>query len=119
MAQSIYDNEIVPVLEDKNLIYVNNSDDTDAILKETALTAILASRLDTPDKEGLYQYITNNYSRKVLINVEKLLVIIEEFDKLPATDVAFSYEYDANTYDEKIANGVQLLSPYLQRCLTN
>lgn len=106
MAQSIYDNEIVPVLEDKKpYIRVNNSDDTDTILKETALTAILASRLDTPDKEGLYQYITNNYSRKVLINVEKLLVIIEEFDKLPATDVAFSYEYDANTYDEKIANG--------------
>ncbi|HZK26251.1 MAG TPA: alpha-2-macroglobulin family protein, partial [Thermoclostridium sp.] len=59
MAQSIYDTEVVPVLEDKKpYIRVNNSDDTDMILKETALAAVLASKLDAPHKEGLYQYIT-------------------------------------------------------------
>lgn len=106
-AQSIYDNEIVPVLEDKKpYVRVKASDDLDTILKETALAAVLASKLDTPHKEGLYQYISNNYSRKILINAEKLLVILEELEKLPSKDVLFTYEYDGNTYSEKIINGM-------------
>ena len=80
-------------------------DDPDNILKDTALAAVLASRLDTKDKEGLFQYITNNYSRKILVNVEKLLVILEEYVKLPATEVEFTYTYDGKTYTENMKDG--------------
>ena len=105
-ARSIYDSEIAPVLENKNpYVRVKTTDDTDAILKETALAAVLASKLDTPHKEGLYEYIVNNYSKKILINAEKLLVIMEELNKLTSADVSFTYVYDGNTYSKKIVDG--------------
>ena len=105
-AQNIYDSEIVPLLEDKKpYTRVVTSDDTDTILRETALAAVLATKLDTPQKEGLYQYIVDNYSRKILVNAEKLLVIMDELKELPATEASFTYEYDGNTYSEKIVNG--------------
>lgn len=105
-AQGIYDNEIVPVLEVKKpYVRVKTSDDTDLILKETALAAVLAAKLDTPHREGLYQYIADNYSKKILVNAEKLLVITEEFRKLSSDDVSFTYEYDGSTFSEKITNG--------------
>lgn len=106
VAQRIYSEKIVPLLENqKPYIRVKESDDPDTILKDTALAAVLASRLDTKDKEGLFQYITNNYSRKILVNVEKLLVILEEYVKLPATEVEFTYTYDGKTYTENMKDG--------------
>lgn len=105
-AQSIYNNEIAPYFEEKApYIRVKTSDDTDTILKETALAAVLASRLDAPQKDGLYRYIVSNYSDKILVNAEKLLVIMEELNKLTPSEVSFTYEYDGNTYSEKISNG--------------
>jgi len=105
-AEKIYSEKVAPVLERKSpYIRVLNSDDTDEILKDTALAAVLASRLDLPDKEGLFNYIVSNYSRKVLVSAEKLMYVIEEYEKLPDTDVEFTYEYDGNTYTEKISGG--------------
>ncbi len=105
-AQNIYNSAVVPVMEIKKpYTRVKTSGDPDTILKETALAAVLASRLDTPHKDGLYEYIVSNYSRKILVNAEKLLVIIEEFNKLSPEDVTFTYEYDGNTYSEKITDG--------------
>jgi tetratricopeptide (TPR) repeat protein len=105
-AEKIYNEKVAPVLENKSpYIRVKNSDDTDEILKDTALAAVLASRLDMPDKEGLFEYAAGNYSRKILINAEKLMYVIEEYEKLPSTDVEFTYEYDGNTYTEKISGG--------------
>lgn len=106
VAQRIYDEKIVPLLENqKPYVRLKESDDPDEILKDTALAAVLASRLDTEDKEGLFQYITNNYSRKILVNVEKLLMILEEYTKLPASEVEFTYTYDGNTYTETLKDG--------------
>ncbi|AGC67529.1 alpha-2-macroglobulin domain protein [Thermoclostridium stercorarium subsp. stercorarium DSM 8532] len=105
-ARNIYENEIVPYFEVKNpYIRVKTTNDTDTILKETALAALLASRLDTPHKDGLYQYIVNNHSNRILVNAEKLLVITEELNKLHSSEASFSYEYDGNRYNEKIING--------------
>jgi len=105
-ARKIYDNEIAPWFEEKKpYVRVKTSDDTDTILKETALAAVLASRLDTAHREGLYQYIVNNRSTKILVNAEKLLFITEELNKLAPAEASFSYEYDGNTWSEKIQNG--------------
>jgi hypothetical protein len=101
---------VLPVLENKKpYIRVKNSDDTDEILKNTALAAVLASRLDMPEKEGLFEYVKGNYSRKVLLNAEKLLVVLEEYGKLPVTDVEFTYEYDGKTYTENLKDGGSVL----------
>jgi len=106
VAQEIYDEKVVPLLDDqKPFIRVRESDDPDAILRDTALAAVLAARLDTNDKEGLFQYMVSNYSKKILVNAEKLLYIMEEYQKLPASEVEFTYTYDGNTYTEKLQDG--------------
>lgn len=106
VAQDIYNNEISPCFEIKKpYIRVNTSKDPDTILKETALAAVLASKLDTPQKDGLYQYIVNNHSDKILVNIEKLLIITEELDKTAPVEASFTYGYDGNTYTEKITRG--------------
>ncbi|NLO40647.1 MAG: alpha-2-macroglobulin, partial [Ruminiclostridium sp.] len=106
IAHRIYHDTIKPKLENKQpYIRVKDSDDTDVILKNTALAAVLASRLDIADKEGLFQYVINNYSRKVLVNAEKLLAVLEEYKKLPDMDAEFTYEYDGKTYTESLKDG--------------
>ena len=105
-ALKIYNEKVAPVLEKKSpYIRVLNSDDTDEILMDTALAAVLTSRLDLPDKEGLFNYTVSNYSKKILINAEKLMYVIEEYEKLPDADIEFTYKYDGNTYTEKISDG--------------
>lgn len=106
IAQRIYDDRVTPLLENKKpYIRVKNSDDTDTILKDTALAAVLTSRLNDDDKEGLFQYTTDNYSKKVLVNAEKLLVIMEAYQKLSDASVEFTYEYDGKTYTESLKDG--------------
>lgn len=105
-ARKIYDKEIAPWFEEKKpYVRVKTSDDTDTMLKETALAAVLASRLDTSHKDGLYQYTVSNRSDKILVNFEKLLFIAGELDKLAPSEASFTYEYDGNTYRESIQNG--------------
>lgn len=106
VAGKIYDEKISPLLESANpYIRLKESNDTDVILKDTALAAVLASRLDTKDKEGLIQYTISNYSKKILVNAEKLLIVLEEYQKLPDSEVEFTYTYEGNTYTENLKNG--------------
>jgi len=106
VAQKIYDEKVAPVLEKQDpYIRVKESDDTDTILKDTALAAVLAARLETKDKEGLFRYMVSNYSKKILVNTEKLLYLMEEYQKLPASEAEFTYTYDGNTYTEKLKDG--------------
>lgn len=106
VAAGLYNSKVSPSLESLDpYTRVKASEDTDEILKHTALAAVLASKLDLPDKNELFQYIRDNYSGKILINVEKLLFVIEEYEKLPAGNVEFTYEYDGNTYNETLKDG--------------
>ncbi len=106
VSQWLYEEKVKPVLEEESpYIRVANSNDTDIMLRDTALAAVLASKLNIPDKDGLFRYVTDNYSEKILVNAEKLLYIINEYQKLPAGDVKFTYEYDGNTYTETLKDG--------------
>jgi hypothetical protein len=106
IAQRIYDDKIVPLLENKDpYIRVIGTNDPDVILKDTALAAVLASRLDTGEKQGLIRYVTDNYSKKILMNAEKLLIVHEEYLKLSDSEVEFTYTYDGNTYTESLKDG--------------
>ncbi len=106
VARGIYNEKITPVLENMNpYVRVKNSDNIDVILKDTALAAVLASKLNIADKDGMFLYITNNYSKKELMNAEKLLYVMEECNKLSASDVEFTYEYDGKTYAESLKGG--------------
>jgi len=106
VAAGLYNSKVSPSLESLDpYTRVKASEDTDEILKHTALAAVLASKLDLPDKNELFQYIRDNYSGKILINVEKLLFVMEEYEKLPAGNVEFTYEYDGNTYNETLKDG--------------
>jgi hypothetical protein len=110
IAAGLYKKVVTPVLETA-LPYtrVAVSKDSDEILKHTALAAVLASKLDAPEKNELFLYIRDNYSKKILINIEKLLFVMEEYTKLPAADMEFTYEYDGNTYTEELKEGGSII----------
>lgn len=60
---------------------IETGKDKDDILECTALAAILASKLDKPQKSGFYEYCVNNESKNMLTSIEKLLYIKEEIKK--------------------------------------
>lgn len=106
VAVKLYNSKVSPSLEAvKPFMRVKVSEDKDEILKNTALAAVLASKLDLPEKNELFNYVWDNYSGKILTNVEKLLYVMEEYQKLPAIEAEFTYEYDGNTYNETIKDG--------------
>ena len=71
-------------------------DDLDERLKNTALTALLAAKIDLSEKEGLFNYISKEYSNEYLTMIEKLEYIriqLENAEPLPAQ---IEYEYLGN-----------------------
>lgn len=103
VAAGLYNDRVSPLLESLDpYMRVKVSENKDEILKHTALAAVLASKLDLPEKYELFNYIRDNYSGKILINIEKLLFVMEEYNKLTAGDAEFTYEYDGNTYNETL-----------------
>ncbi|MDD4494778.1 MAG: alpha-2-macroglobulin family protein [Eubacteriales bacterium] len=78
---------------------------TDTTLQYTALTSVLMSALGRSQKDGMFAYINDNWSKEVLINLEKLMYIRSEIDKAPAASAEFTYTYEDQSYTEKLENG--------------
>lgn len=92
VAETLYDTRIAPNLEQIAPYYrVNVGVDNDDVLEATSAVCMLASALEKPEHEGLYQYCINNYTRDILTNIEKLTYITNEIEK--KTDVSGSIKY--------------------------
>jgi len=105
-AATIYNERILPEIEEYKPFYrLNTGKDNDDILECTALAAVLASKLDKPQKKGLYRYCMENSTKDILINVEKLLYITEELKKSKDEVVEFSYSYNGEKKTRTLKNG--------------
>jgi hypothetical protein len=105
-AARIYNERILPEIEEYKPFYrLNTGKDNDDILECTALAAVLASKLDKPQKKGLYRYCMENSTKDILINVEKLLYITEELKKSKDEVVEFSYSYNGEKKTRTLKNG--------------
>lgn len=109
-ATVLFKSKVSPYLESvEPYARIAVSEDKDEMLKHTALAAVLASKLDVPEKNALFLYVNDNYSKKILTNIEKLLFVLQEYKKLPASDVEFTYEYDDISYTERLKNGGSII----------
>lgn len=106
-AKSLYERKISPKLERKDpyiRVKISNND-TDASYKQTALVAVLASRLDSADAPKLFSYVENNTSKTQYVGVEKILYLKDQAQKLPDTQAAFTWTYAGRTETAELKNG--------------
>ncbi|MDR1588852.1 MAG: Ig-like domain-containing protein [Oscillospiraceae bacterium] len=78
-AEALYGAHVAPALESIAPYYrLDAGQDKDDVLQATASASILASKLNKPEKDGLYRYCLDNYTRDELISLEKLAFISQE-----------------------------------------
>jgi hypothetical protein len=105
-ASDIYDKRIAPFME--QLTPFNRVDtgvDNDDILDATAAANLLATKLEKPEKEGLYQYCIRNFTTDILINIEKLSYIKHEIAKRTPTSGSIKYTLFDETFTRGLKNG--------------
>ncbi|NMA65648.1 MAG: alpha-2-macroglobulin, partial [Clostridiaceae bacterium] len=106
-AEDIYNNKIKPNLELKDpYMRVKVKDgDIDTSYSLTALTALLAARIDSPDAVKLYEYINNNYSTTQYVGVEKVLYLANMSKKLSNEKASFEYNVNSAKKSIDLSNG--------------
>lgn len=75
--------------------------DQDEILVATTQMALLAARLDAPEKGKLYQYILENPGKEILNTIEKLQILKYSLKYMNPDPVSFTYQYNGKT--EKVS----------------
>ena len=105
-ASSLYDDKIAPRLERIAPYYrVNTGADNDDILEATAAAGLLATKLDKPEKGGLYQYCVRNRTADVLINIEKLSHIEHEIARAAEKSGSITYELFGERHTRELSGG--------------
>jgi len=111
-ASELYDTRIAPQLEQVTPYYcVDTGADKNDILEATSAVAILATKLDKPEKDGLYQYCIANYATDILTNIEKLAHIETEIARRTDISGVIRYTLFGDEYTRELKNG----SSYLLR----
>ena len=106
VADKIYTERIQPLLKNLSPVYmVDAGKDRDDVLEATALCAYLASKIDRPEKEGLFEYAKSNYGKDIVVNPEKMLYIVSQTEKAVYKPSAFSYTWQGKTYEQKLEHG--------------
>jgi uncharacterized protein YfaS (alpha-2-macroglobulin family) len=105
-ARNIY----AAVLKDKgekfdNYLRVKISDNQDDILSATSLAAILAGGLGISDNEQLWNYVADNYTQDILIELEKIIYVSETLPKLAPGDSSFTVSFGGQTLNQALSNG--------------
>ena len=105
-ASQLYDDRIAPKLEQITPYYrVNTGVDQDDILEATSAANLLATKLEKPEKEGLYQYCVMNYATDLLINIEKLSYIEQEMGKRTEVKGSIKYTLFGEEFSRNLGNG--------------
>lgn len=73
-------------------IRINVGRDQDEILEATAQMALLASRLDMPERNKLYQYILENPGKEILNTLEQVQILKYNLIYMNPDPVSFTYE---------------------------
>lgn len=105
-AEQVYDERIRMYIEEFTPYFrVNTGVNKDDILEATSLCSYLASKLDRPEKTGLYQYCTRNYATDILLSTEKLLFISNEIGKKSSETASFTYSFNGEEKIVTLENG--------------
>jgi uncharacterized protein YfaS (alpha-2-macroglobulin family) len=104
-AEKIFVERVLPLLEQTDPYVRVKAENRDLSLRYTALAAVLASKLDRSEKDGMYRYVSDNNSGEYLVNLEKLLYIENEIENADDRTVEIKYTYDGNSYSEVLESG--------------
>lgn len=75
-----------------NSLRMNVGRDQDEIITATTQMALLAARLDAPEKNRLYQYVLENPGTEILNNLEQLQILKYNLQYMKNVPVCFTYE---------------------------
>jgi len=104
-AKEIYTELLALYAEDLgSVIRINVGTNHDELLKATTQMAVLAARLDRPEKNKLYRYLLENNGKEFLNLVEQVLILQTNLKHLPASPVSFTYELDGQKVKKELKN---------------
>lgn len=105
-AEQIYKDRIYSYVEKFEPYYrVNVEGDKDNILEVTALCAYLAARVQAPESAGLYGYCQKNYTRDILIGIERLMFMSNALEKQEPSEGKITYSLAGESKTVSVANG--------------
>lgn len=112
-ARDTYYNVISNKGEKKdNYIIINTGKEMDDIFAATAVASVLASSLNAPERDGLWNYLIDNQklwgnkkNSEVLFNLEKLNYIKKTLPNLKPQPAAVKYELSGQANEIKITGG--------------
>jgi hypothetical protein len=106
IANKIFDSRIVSQLEHIAPMYrINTGVDQDDILSATSAAAVLATKLNKSEKDGLHQYIIRNSTTDILINIEKLTYIEYEISTRTEVPGSITYTLFGESFTRELKNG--------------
>ncbi|MGI1660476.1 MAG: Ig-like domain-containing protein [Desulfitobacterium sp.] len=82
---------------------INVGRDQDEIIQATTQMALLAARLNQPEKNKLYQYLLENQGKEILNLVEQIQILKYNLKYMETSPVSFTYELSG----EKITKSLQ------------
>ncbi|OGB90061.1 hypothetical protein A2625_01850 [candidate division WOR-1 bacterium RIFCSPHIGHO2_01_FULL_53_15] len=73
--------------------------DMDDRLSVTSLAAIFAAKLGAPERDLLWNYVMDNSTTDILLNLEEIMYLNEVINKLPGNAVSFSVRTDKQKHE--------------------
>jgi hypothetical protein len=88
-----------------NYIRLNIGQDQDDVLKHTSLAAILAGSLNDANHAKLWNYVKENHTKDILINLEELMYIRQTLPELRPGQVSFTVKIDNKEINQTLEKG--------------
>jgi hypothetical protein len=85
-----------------SIMRINVGRAQDEIIEATTQMTLLASRLDQPEKNKLYQYLLENPGQDILNLVEQIQILKYNLKYLKASPVNFSYELNGEKFTKAL-----------------
>lgn len=84
---------------------INVGEDQDDVIMATSRVAMLASRLDHPQKDKLYQYLLDNPGEKVLNVAEQAIILTHNLYNMDPEPVSFAYTNEGQKVTKELSGG--------------
>lgn len=92
---------------------INAGSDQDDMITATTQMAVLAARLNQPEKNKLYQYLLDNPGKDILNTMEQLQILKYSLHYMTASPVSFTYELNGQKVVKRL-NNTDVFKLYLQ-----
>jgi len=98
-------------------VIIHSSENSDEVLQVTALAALVSAALNLPEHVGYWNYVTNERSKELLLNLEQINYIDRVLPNLNPSAVRVKYEIDGAAREAKFTGRTHafLVEPQLMK----